>query len=266
MECKNNDASFIIDELELEDIPPSISHFVNLTQCTQPFTIIDEQFKDEFMMKYTDDSELLIFTDGSVDGIRGGYGCHGITKTDYTAILAKLKKEQNRNKLLSSLDAEINKTKSKRKIEKLNKRITGIKIKYYQNNLAHDGISTVLDCHAELSNRCSIDFCEAMAIRQSLINVQKQIQRLNLMNIKKIRIITDSMTNIKWIAGQYRIRNMKIKEITFLLHCNGLDLMKHKLETKLLTYVQKMEQTQLNHLRESLMHTINGNIIIGELR
>ena len=68
-----------------------------------------------------------------------------------------------------------------------------------------------------------IDYCEAFAIRDSLISLTNEIREINdnsvpldqeisvLEGIKGILVISDSLTVLKWISGEYKIRSKSMK-------------------------------------------------------
>ena len=99
------------------------------------------------------------------------------------------------------------------------------------------------DASDPLSERCSIDFCEACAIHAAvdltISHLRAHGRRLHphppsravatgidqndaclSLDIHGIRIISDSLTVLKWIEGSHRIRNMKMKGLISDIHWN----------------------------------------------
>jgi len=157
----------------------------------------DEQYHEE-------KDALYIFTDGSVnESMAGGYGYHMILSQDYHRIVEGLKiasdeEEQDLDEL-----REIQQERYKEQVE-------------YLDILRYDRAQW-------LSDRCSIDFCEAYAIRDSLIRITYELREkckqskdrdyVRNLGINKVKIISDSLTVLNWIDGSYTIRNPVMKGV-----------------------------------------------------
>ncbi len=149
-------------------------------------------YSDDLVNKQQDRA-LYAFTDGSVKGVSGGYGYHIIPQSDYHH--------------LHNFDQE-----------------------HYGKNIPGGRLSINESCW--LSKRCSIDFCEAYAIRDALARIDCELRNIsdliyqmdiddtaiNSENISTIRIISDSQTVLRWIQGLYTIRNMQMKAIIDDIH------------------------------------------------
>lgn len=128
-------------------------------------------------------NSLHLFTDGSVSSENhGGYGMHGILSRDYASSLT----------LVHQQGSEI--------------------CSIYQRCIdsLHDWS---MDKHHWLSDRCSIDFCEAFAIKDGLTSLTTEMRIKDVKNIQEIQVISDSQTVLRWIDGTYAVRNPVMKNI-----------------------------------------------------
>ena len=166
--------------------------------------ILEEEEEKEKYNKITDEwlknnenkkDIMYIFTDGSVKDRIGGYGYHMITKNNYIKYL---------NKDYEEYKKDIN------------------KISYKNQEIW-------------LSERSSIEYCEASAIKDSidhivqiLIYIDTKLEDRPITELKmpetfrfdKIRIISDSETVLKMITGEYKIKDYQMKLIIDSLKWN----------------------------------------------
>ena len=141
------------------------------------------------MNSFTDDqvlptNALLIFTDGSVDKQASGYGAITISTTDYQQLLQKPLKQA---------------------------------MLHYTTSTGYPSLKE------SLSQGCSIDFCEAYAIRDILVQLQHDIQTQTqspgyLNNTKHLMITSDSRVVLGWIDGEYIPKNPQIYNILKDIH------------------------------------------------
>ena len=191
MKEKYSDIECIQENTKYDDIYRETSIYVDLTNIKEARQIKykEEEFNiDNEMGK---ENEIWIFTDGSVKNGIGGYGYQVIESNEY--------------KKLKDLEFEKYKIESKGK-------------QWHE-------------LWMWLSRRCSIDFCEAFAIRDALRDIillneknEKEIKK----EIKKIRVITDSEVVLKWIKGEYKIRNNTMRDIIEDIKWNATKIMEEK--------------------------------------
>ena len=197
----NDDLKYCSQVRKYQDLPHEISYLMDLTNPWTHHCYEDAPFTDEWSQKQqqeTSHNDLLMFTDGSVKGRVGGFGVHIIPQNDYHRMI----------------DDQLTTTSG------------------YKNAISQ--IPNTLNYHSGVSRRCSIDFCEALAIRKGLQMVQQYLRTqainqetwtgpkaLNIcqrLNIQAIRIVSDSQVVLRWIEGIYRIHNLSMKGIVEDIH------------------------------------------------
>ena len=167
---------------------------MDLTQSWKSISFESEPFTDtwyETRCKDGKTDELLIFTDGSVQDRAGGYGYHIIPGSIYNS--------------LSSLEQPEYDVMC-------------------QQNLRQEKLR--FDHFRALSSRCSIDFCEVHAIHSALTRLYDWISGAtaahryswtrndilqNRHGIRSVRIVSDSLTVLKWLNGEYIVRDKTMK-------------------------------------------------------
>ena len=110
--------------------------------------------------------------------------------------------------------------KSKKKHDNIERQLDSMTMKKYNELMAQNRKKWNIDGSKDLSSRCSIDFCEATAILESLKLIILKYERYsyNQQKPNKIRIVSDSLTSLKWITGEYRIKNMNMRSIVHDIH------------------------------------------------
>ena len=191
IETDNSDIRNITRDTKLEDIDESYSHYIDITSDWKkvnfeevPF--LDQQIRSGTVLNPTEqtrngvteemaDEELLIFTDGSVEESVGGYGYHCIMRRDY-------------------------------------KRVLEMEGDYGENIGGQHMTRVTMDGAIAMSSRCSIDFCEARAINEALCAVIEKRRGNMLRGVRRVRVVSDSQTVLRWITGEYAIRSLTMKD------------------------------------------------------
>ena len=187
-----SDIQSFSSRLQYFDIHKEISYYIDLTEDWRAIDLIPEPFLDESYATQSQlitEKELLVFTDGSVKDLRGGFGTHIIRGTDY---LRSCHSTQG-----------------------------------YYGDCMELLFPLREDSSEPLSHRSSIDFCEAMAIRKVLQNVERVIPEpatCENRTINTIRIVTDSNTVLNWLYGTYTVRNNVMKQILDDIHWKLTDI------------------------------------------
>ena len=203
--------SLMEDPITYVELPKESSSYRDLSDDRYAFRIVETPFTDEFQL--FNENALLLFTDGAcgdwnedckmLDGRFGGFGSYRITYSGY-------------QHLLQERDVA---------------RLRPGRFYLTDNIYLPDKYSLQLINH--LSSRCSIDFCEAHAIREGLESLVLDLRviadahqhgsssivsdtyRRNTLppsdNITSIYIISDSLVVLEWIRGRYRIRNPRMQ-------------------------------------------------------
>ena len=188
IQYENDDALKIDSRLQLKSIPGQISYYMDLTLPWKYSGVVNESFQES--MVSSDSEELFIFTDGSVgESGSGGYGYHIIPERNYCELVQHMQDGV-------SLKDDF--------IQEYQKQLQGLNIFWH------------IDRSEWLSDRCSIDFCEAYAIRDSLIRLTYELRHRSLsdpVDFKTVRVISDSQTVLNWISGSYCIRNPVMKGV-----------------------------------------------------
>ena len=172
----------------LDEIPTNLSHYTDLTHQWQQMRFDDAPFTDtdyRHQWRWEPCRELLLFTDGSVRCRAGGYGSHLIHGMEYLHTVG----------FCGSSDFYSSHAPSRSRIPSLS-----------------------TDRSRPLSNRCSIDFCESMAIhdglhslqtsllaRSSVSSASSYLNPLHQAGIHSLRIVSDNLTVLKWITGEYKM-------------------------------------------------------------
>ena len=134
------------------------------------------------------DDDLIIFTDGSVDQLFGGFG----------AFITSWKFYKHQRLFFTPQDF----------VDCIEKHVMNKDI------VAYDDFA--------LSPRCSIDYCEATAIYENLCWLAREytvyynnygVAPDYLFHAENIRIFSDSQTVLYWIKGQYKIKSNFMKHI-----------------------------------------------------
>ena len=155
--------------------------------------IIFELNEFEDFMDY-EFKQLNVFTDGSVgNDCEGGFGVYAIDANKY---FDKAKDYYVTRKRNFSEDED--------------------EIKLEQDSLVNEFIdnddNSIYFREISISSRCSIDFCEMKAIEFALqLFLYDDIDKKHGYNC--IKIITDSLNCIQWIAGNYKIRSKGLFEL-----------------------------------------------------
>ena len=223
--CVGNDdlQSLVLDSITYMELPKESSSYRDLSDDRYDFRIIDVPFTDTFQL--FNDNALLLFTDGAcgdwneehqmLDGRYGGFGSYRITYSGYQHLLH----ERDRARARPG--------------------------RFYLTDNIYLPDQYALQLHNHLSSRCSIDFCEAHAIREGLEStvfdlraiadahrhgssstVTETFRRNTLPpsdGITSIYIVSDSLVVLEWIRGRYRIRNPRMQGlIDDILHLMSL--------------------------------------------
>ena len=169
-----SDIAYIKKHTRFNQIEKEISYYIDLTQEEVKHHIEEiEDNFDEEQLENESNKELLVFTDGSVQKNIGGYGYHMIRGKEYRQLRGQSKKKYIDN---------------------------ASKNNWHENWMW-------------LSRRCSIDFCEMNAIQDAIRDIAINLREGKKQEIDSIRIISDSQTSIKWLMGEYIIKNAAIKRI-----------------------------------------------------
>ena len=186
---QNHDAKMITSRLKLEQIPGQISYYMDLTYTWKTSNVLSDSFTDD-QYADKDTKDLLIFTDGSVNKeYKGGYGYHMMLSDQYRDCVRMKRYWEQAH--LSEEDLRTHYKDLWQNTSKWN----------YERSLW-------------LSDRCSIDFCEAYAIRDGLIRITKELrQHQGTIPFDQIRVVSDSQTVLRWLEGKYRIKNPTMKGI-----------------------------------------------------
>ena len=197
----SSDIEGITRNTDFFGIAKEFSYYLDLTPNWKYINFDPVPFTDDSFTKLPRNDglqELLIFTDGSVESRAGGYGVHMVPSTLYGQWCGRSQDEYNQA---------------------------------MECNLRHQALR--MDKSRELSTRCSIDFCEVMAIHTSLsqlwtwIKGQTQVYHFSWdyndimrskFGIKSARIISDSLTVLNWLNGSYQIKNRVMKRFIDEIH------------------------------------------------
>ena len=195
---KNDDFKYIKTNTPFSNIRGRLSSYIDLSRPWTDVTLDPTPFIDcprAIRNKDETTKEILIFTDGSVKGSPGGYGYFIIPRHHY----------QKWN-----MTTKAPHTKITRHMAKMQR--------WIRNN-PHSFIKT----HSSpLSDRCSIDYCEAQAIQEALnkvITIMRKFEdRKKEYKYSNIRVITDASTVLSYITGEYKIRYSQMKRIIDDIH------------------------------------------------
>ena len=219
---ENDDLNYIKKNTTLDQVQSRISYSMDLTKdfremALDPIPFTDEEFIKQYLIKpnwMSDNFELLIFTDGSVGKSgEGGFGYHMIQTQDYF----------NQITMTDSNSEQVIKEDS-------NFFHLRDKMDEYRDMLAKQDQFFIHEDFQSLSYRCSIDFCEAMAIHSSLKYLVKAMRKKDLsmqerMSIPTtIRILSDSLTVLHYLDGTYQIRHPVMANIIDDIHWSHTSL------------------------------------------
>ena len=188
------------------EIPHQVSYILDLSKPWIHNGLEESPFTDEWSMAQLSmtpqQNDILAFTDGSCEGRTGGFGTHIITQQQYHTVLGRARDEH---------------------------------IAYADSLRESDCF--VPDVSQPISKRCSIDFAEALAIRNALESIVHTLHDaaaaqgtyapapapvnlgiIPVLNVTGVRLISDSQVVLRWIAGIYRIRNPRMNEIIKDIH------------------------------------------------
>ena len=147
-------------------------------------------------------TELLIFPDGSVKGQKGGFG--------YLQIRSKLYKLWH-----------LNSPHGRSYFNKIPDLITELqtRIQSPPNNTSYYHSEEYSDY---LTLRCTIKYCEVLAIHTAIMNFAKRCEYTltSVQRYTKLRIISDSLTVLRYIDGDYFIRTPHMKKLVDEIHWN----------------------------------------------
>ena len=224
MRYKNDDLSYIRMTTKYTDMQSRISYSLDLTHEWKHKHLHSEPYLDFDPILQTR-SELYVFTDGSVKDQHGGYGYLITPSKDYnnwtTHTLQPPSTRSATNLLSNDLTRSSLSTKATPDLQD--------HIESYFNHLQQ---LLSLPCYAAyssaLSKRCSIDFCEASAIRDAITYILDKLREpqdtqhhLETLIPDHIRVISDSQVILKYISGQYQIRHPTMKKIIDDIHWNA---------------------------------------------
>ena len=153
VESRNTDVTHIKKDTHYRQIPGQITYYVDLSKPWTVVDFIDEPFTDKGTT--ATDETLYIFTDGSVKGTTGGYGYHTIRNIHYQKHIGQKPEEYSEEQSRYEEQQNIYGTKAEKR-----------------NPICYNKALW-------LSSRCSIDFCEAYAIRDSLVRITYELPEIN---------------------------------------------------------------------------------------
>ena len=216
----NNDLQYITMTTKYEEIQSRISYTLDLTREWKQNTLHEEPYLDFDPILQTK-KELYIFTDGSVKDQHGGYGYLITPSTDYHQWTKEMNNNENTDQQ-SSTEATLIPRPAVDLHEKLNE--------YFEHLQPLLSLPEYAAYSSPLSKRCSIDFCEASAIRDAITYIVDHLRISDIEGHTKclltslpehIRVISDSYTILQYIAGQYQIRHPVMKQIIDDIHWNA---------------------------------------------
>ena len=228
------DVSHLKEATNYDQIPKKVSyHFepyekqekgekINIKYINDSFNDPDAVINHE---KYKE--ELFCFTDGSVatSGL-GGCGLIGIWSENYL----KAYYEPNQDIFLPNWH-DINVYEKDKYEEKLDKLDCNDNVEFY-------GVMPV-------SVRASIDYCELMAILHTLQQLETAYidkyddgTSQSRIRPKAIRIISDSMTSLKWISGIWMPNEKRIYDLILLIRSSIISI-NHYMECPVLLHFVK---------------------------
>ena len=206
-------------------ISPNISFYIQPLQSIHPILSRTTLWRDFASIGSTNlpPNDLLIFTDGSNLGGAGGYG--------YLIIPSDLYQQWAFTDLTSPPSyTDGDRSQRGRFLHRLFIRFNEFMVLNHNPYLYAQS--------TPLSTRCSIDFCEALAIHDALlhlVNLLKTDVTLDLSVFHAIRIISDSETVLRYISGQYQIRQLSMFRIITSVH-QSTHTLQRKLESSAVIY------------------------------
>lgn len=198
-----SDCLMITAATRISDINPQISYYVPILRPPTNLHCLEFTYCDPVHPISIQDNTLLIFTDGSVKDFIGGAGIHMIDRYNYfhwtKMLLERRIVSLNKESLPISSDSESSTTPPPPE--------PGT---YEDLQFGTHPLGPVDEFGIQISTRCSIDFCEMIAIRESL---RTCIRQKYYRTWQKIHIITDSQTCLRWISGKYILRHFRTYDL-----------------------------------------------------
>ena len=198
VESRYTDTKFFTRSLKYDDITRKISHYIDYTVPWKKVRVITAKYEEtDDVKRIFTSNRLVIFTDGSVKRLHGGYGVFIMNWMQYM----RCQRFYSEEELFQQIPHD-----------------------------PFEGDNILYARQIPLSQRTSIDYCEALAICEALCWIAEKckeyLDRWNrgrpgfLRGIKYLHIITDSKVVLSWIQGKYRISNAWIKVIIDDIHWN----------------------------------------------
>ena len=205
VEWDNDDVHYISTKTKLKHIQPRASYYVDLTKPWQTVQFDDTPYHDWLCRHAPPDDELLVFTDGSVgQSGGGGFGYFLVPSFLYNKWNFSSPTASDYSSLPTS--TWINAFSSHLKV------------------LRQDAFLTpYLTQHsAPLSHRCTIEFCEAMALHSAVSQLTTALHSKPglLAPFTTLRLISDSQTVLNYLRGIYHIRSPVMRDIINDIHWN----------------------------------------------
>ena len=219
IQSNNPDTQFLGDT-DMDAIPSNVSHFMDLTKDRTKFTLIEQPFTDDIPTIQSLSDRLLIFTDGSVQDKAGGFGIHMIDSNQYVSTFDYVEQTCSTDPNIVMLQNSLTNgtCQSHQQQTSTEKTILQMKMQIYQHHTVQQQKSVNVNLYKDLSTRCSIDFCESRAIRDALQRFHRIQPNNRCQHYNHIHIISDSLTVLKWISGEFKIKSMPMKSITEEIH------------------------------------------------
>ena len=221
IENQNDDVKYITPTLSMAQIEPRITSYMDLTNPWMKVNFDPTVFSDMPEIPYNPTKQLVTFTDGSVHEGIGGYG--------YLTIPMKLYNKWNYHSEKGFPSIHFEKKQHRKDFTEILKR----------NTTKHKKILSNF-----LSDRCTIEFCEAKAIADNLRDLLKMTKSSWLRQYKTLRIISDSQTVLNYIIGTYHIRTTTMKNLI-------LDIIRHIHKLKQIYSIETILQWTPSHVDAS---------------
>jgi len=212
---ENDDLSYITPSTTLAMVQPRLSSYIDLTL---PWTYVDYctlPYDDWLVLDNTTPRDLLVFPDGSVENGNGGFG--------YLVLPASLYTEWS----YASVNGYPRLPHA-----------TTTHVEDFYHFLNHRASPCdVLLYHQPLSSRCTIEFCEALAINHSMLTIAQKARAdaTFLLHVPSIRFISDSLVVLRYIIGTYTIRSPSMRNIIHDIHWN-MSILKEQYPTLIIVF------------------------------